>query len=205
MGRHLPFSFARNGAVDHDDLGSLLEEPLQPILTRRLRLRRPAKGDAASMARLADDAGVASMLARLPHPYTIDHAHAFLAACDRELVFAVTRRADDALLGMCGLRPTAVAQTVDLGYWLGRPHWRQGFATEAAQAVVDLAFMTLGSDCVSAKCRAINLASRRVLEKCGFQPRGTGTFVSVAAGRVSGESFHLDRGAWAALKAWGQG
>lgn len=203
MGRHLPFSFARTGAVDRE-LDSLLEDPLEPIHTRRLKLRRPMAADAPVLARLANDAALAAMLARLPHPYTIDHARSFLAQADRELVFAVTARADGAFLGLCGLRPTAKARAVDLGYWLGRPHWGQGFATEAAQALVDLAFTAPGIECVGANCRAINAASRRVLEKCGFQPRGAGTFLSVAAGRVSGESFHLDRGAWAALKAWGR-
>ena len=69
--------------------------------------------------------------------------------------------------------------------------------------MVDLAFGTLPVDCVSANCRAINGASRPVLEKCGFQHRGMGTFVSVAAGRVASEDFHLDRRAWVSIKAWG--
>lgn len=185
------------------DFDSLLEQPLEPIVTRRLMLRTPAAADADAMARLANDAGLAAMLARLPHPYTIAHAHSFLDSARNELVFAVTDLADGAFLGLCGLRPTVKVKAVDLGYWLGRPHWGQGFATEAAQAVVDLAFTTLDIECVWANCRAINLASRRVLEKCGFQHRGTGTMESVAAGRVASENFHLDRRAWASLKAWG--
>jgi RimJ/RimL family protein N-acetyltransferase len=186
------------------DLDSLLEDPLEPIATRRLLLRRPVAADAPAMARLANDPGVACMLARLPHPYTVDHARHFLAHVDREFVFAVTDAGNGGFLGLCGLRPMARPKTVDLGYWLGRPHWGKGFATEAAQAVIDLAFARAGVDCVHANCRVINGASRRVLEKCGFQPRGTGTFVSVAAGRVASEDFHLDRRAWAALKAWGR-
>ena len=189
--------------MDHE-LGSLLEDPLEPMATRRLILRRPVAEDASAMARLANDPGVATMLARLPHPYTIDHARHFLATVDRELVFAVTDAARGTFLGMCGLRPMDRPRTVDLGYWLGRSHWGKGFATEAAQAVIDLAFARSEVDCVHANCRAINGASRRVLEKCGFQQRGTGTFVSVAAGRVASEDFHLDRRAWAALKAWGR-
>lgn len=186
-----------------DGPDSLLEQPLEPILTRRLRLRPPVMADAEAMAALANDAAVARMLARLPHPYTLAHARAFLESADRELVFAVTDPSGG-FLGLCGLRPTMRARAADLGYWLGRPYWGQGFATEAAQAVVDLAFTALDVDCVWANCRAINLASRRVLEKCGFQHRGTGTFLSVAAGRVASEDFHLDRGTWGSLKAWGR-
>lgn len=186
------------------DLALAPGEPLEPVETYRLRLRAPVMDDAEAMARLADDPRIAAMLARLPHPYTIAQARAFIADAGRELVYAVTRRSDGAFLGVCGLRPTARPRTADLGYWLGRPYWDQGFATEAAQAVIDLAFQRPGIDCVSANCRAINLASRRVLEKCGFQHRGTGTFLSLAAGRVASEDFHLDRRAWASLKAWGQ-
>lgn len=189
--------------MEHE-LDSLLEEPLEPIVTRRLRLRPPVMNDAADIARLANDAGVATMLARLPFPYTVEHARSFLETADRETVFAVTCKEKGTLLGLCGLRPTVKVKAVSLGYWLGRRYWGHGYATEAAQAVVDLAFGTLDIECVWADCRAINLSSRRVLEKCGFQHRGTGTMVSVAAGRVASESFHLDRRAWAALKAWGR-
>ena len=189
--------------MDHD-LDCLLEEPLEPIVTRRLHLRRPVMADAPEMARLADDPALARMMARLPHPYTIEHAHAFLENVAGEMVFAVTDRDGGAFLGLCGLRTIARPRAVDLGYWIGQPHWGQGFCTEAVQAVVDLAFTRLDIDLVSANCRVINLASRRVLEKCGFQQRGTGTFVSVSAGRVASEDFHLDRRAWKALKAWGR-
>ncbi|MBC8129027.1 MAG: GNAT family N-acetyltransferase [Rhizobiaceae bacterium] len=204
MGHHRPlFSFARIGAVDHE-LDCLVEEPLEPIVTRRLMLRPPVTDDAGAIARLADDAGIAAMLARLPHPYTIEHARSFIENAGREMVFAVTEQGSGRLLGLCGLRPTHKVRAVDLGYWMGRAHWGQGYATEAAQAVIDLGFARLDIESIWANCRAINLASRRVLEKCGFQHRGTGTFVSVAAGRVSSEDFHLDRRAWEALKAWGR-
>ena len=190
--------------MDHQ-LDCLLEEPLEPIVTRRLVLRRPVMADAPDMARLADDPALARMLARLPHPYTIEHAHSFLENVAGEMVFAVTDRTAGAFLGLCGLRTAPKPRAVDLGYWIGQPHWGQGFCTEAVQAVVDLAFTRLDIDLVSANCRVINLASRRVLEKCGFQQRGTGTFVSVSAGRVASEDFHLDRRAWKAIRAWGRG
>ena len=186
------------------DFEALLADPLEPIVTRRLVLRAPVPTDAAAMARLANDRGLAMMMARLPHPYERHHAEAFLESCDQELVFAVTCRDDGVFMGMCGVRATPKPSLVDLGYWIGRPFWGKGYTTEAAQAVIDLSFTRLGVERVTANCRAINLASRRVLEKCGFQHRGTGTFLSVVAGRVASEDFTLDRRAWASLKAWGR-
>lgn len=186
------------------DFDALLADPLEPIVTRRLVLRRPLQGDAAAMAALANDRGIATMMSRLPHPYERSHAEAFLETCDQEIVYAVTCRDDGAFMGLCGVRATPKPSLVDLGYWLGRPYWGKGYTTEAAQALIDLSFTRLGVERVTANCRAINLASRRVLEKCGFQHRGTGTFHSMVAGRVASEDFTLDRRAWESLKAWGR-
>lgn len=186
------------------ELDSLTEEALEPLATPRLRLRALSAADAPHIVALADDRGVAEMLARLPHPYTIEDAQNFLAVARESVVFAVTLAREGTLIGVCGLRPTERRRTADLGYWLGRPYWSMGYATEAAQAVIDLAFRTEGIDCVLAGCRVINGRSRRVLEKCGFQFRGTSTFVSMAAGRVAGEQFGIERRTWASLKAWGR-
>ncbi|WP_152046565.1 GNAT family N-acetyltransferase [Aureimonas psammosilenae] len=189
--------------MEHE-LDSLGEEPLEPLSTRRLRLRRPLETDASRIAELAGDRSVAEMLAHVPHPYRMADAEDFLEVAARSVVFAVTLAENDRFIGICGLRPTERAGAGDLGYWLGRPYWGQGYATEAAQAVVDLAFETAGLTCVLAGCRAINGRSRRVLEKCGFQYRGTSTFVSRAAGRVSSEQFGLERRTWEALRSWGR-
>jgi RimJ/RimL family protein N-acetyltransferase len=187
------------------ELDRLLDAPLEALATPRLALRPPRPDDAPLIAALADDRGVADMLARLPHPYTPADAEDFLAVAATSVVFAVTLRSEGTLLGVCGLRPTARRDVVDLGYWLGRPHWGLGYATEAAHAVVDLAFGLDGIGCILAGCRAVNGRSRRVLEKCGFQFRGTGTFVSLAAGRVASEHFDLERRTWLALRGWGRG
>lgn len=189
--------------MEHE-LGKLLDAPLAPLRTARLVLRPPGAADAPAIAALANDFGVAEMLAHVPHPYSLADAEDFLLVAGSSVVFAVTRRMDGAVMGICGLRPTSRPAAADLGYWLGRPFWGRGYATEAAHAVVDLAFRLEGIDCVLAGCRAVNGRSRRVLEKCGFQFRGAGTFVSRAAGRVSNENFGLERRTWMALRTWGR-
>ena len=88
--------------------------------------------------------------------------------------FLIFRTADEALLGgvtLSNLR-RGVAQTATLGYWIGAPHARHGYATEALGAVVEYAFQRLGLHRVEAACLPSNEASRRLLLKCGFQEEG---------------------------------
>ena len=86
-----------------------------------------------------------------------------------------------------------------------RPYWGQGYATEAARALIDHAFGDLGLDRLEADARVSNPASRRVLEKCGFQwSRVILRRVRAIASSAPVDRFRLDRGLWASLKAWGQ-
>ncbi|WP_163484711.1 GNAT family N-acetyltransferase, partial [Escherichia coli] len=84
------------------------------------------------------------------------------------------------------------------GYWIGTAHWGKGFATEAARAVVDHLFMNRAAQSVAARARVVNPASRRVIEKCGFQWVGAGlTRSRLLASSVPVDKFQLDRSVWA--------
>jgi len=85
------------------------------------------------------------------------------------LVFERTNGAPN-LVGACGMgrRPSGA---VEMGYWIARPHWNQGFATEASRAVIDIA-RTLKLPRLEASHFVDNPASGRVLEKLGFIPTG---------------------------------
>lgn len=173
------------------------------LRTQRLMLRRVRSEDAAAIAAYANDRQIAEMTARIPFPYTIAHAEAFLHECgEDELVLAVRERAGQGFVGLCSLKERS-GNAVELGYWLGRPFWGRGLATEAAQAVIDLAFEQLQVDAVEVSCRVVNNASRRVIQKCGFGFCGTGMWISQAAGRVASENYRMDRKCWRSLKSWG--
>jgi len=60
----------------------------------------------------------------------------------------------------------------ELGYWIGRPWWGNGFATEAARAVVGQAFAGLGLARVFAHHFVSNPASGRVMQKIGMRQEG---------------------------------
>jgi RimJ/RimL family protein N-acetyltransferase len=183
---------------------SVLPAPVRA--TARLRLRAPRRDDASAIAALANDRRIAENTARIPHPYTLADAEGFLgylAESETETAFAITL-ADDALIGLCGLlmKPR---KTPEIGYWLGVPYWGHGYATEAARAVVDHAFEDLGLDRLEAGARVSNPASRRVLEKCGFQWNSVTLLrIHSIASSAPVDRFRLDRGLWASLKSWGK-
>ncbi|MCP5432338.1 MAG: GNAT family N-acetyltransferase [Alphaproteobacteria bacterium] len=142
------------------------------LKTPRLTLRRPERADASRIALLVGDWKVASMLASVPWPYTLDDARSWLAACRFGLVehgheiFAIAIPGEG-LIGVVGLHVRE--EGVELGYWLGEPYWGRGLASEAAKAVVDYGFAVFDLPAIRAGHFEENAASARVLGKLGFR------------------------------------
>ena len=177
-----------------------------PVLeTKRLALRAPRLEDAKTVATLANDRRIAENTARIPHPYKMSDAEGFIAGANKaggEAVFIITLR-DKTVVGACGVTPQEPAP--QLGYWLGVPYWGNGYATEALHAVIDYAFTDLAHEALQAGARVTNPASRRVLEKCGFQWTGVGLYrISSIKSSAPIDRFRLERGIWSAIKGWGR-
>jgi RimJ/RimL family protein N-acetyltransferase len=186
-----------------------LREASIPVLeTERLVLRAPRLEDAGKIVMLANERRIAENTARIPHPYTLADAEAFLAAAnrsDQETTFVIAL-ADGTLIGACGLElrdgPGTAGLMPELGYWLGVTYWGHGFATEAARALIDYAFEDLELDALQAGTRVTNPASRRVLEKCGFQWTGVGLYrIRALKSSAPIDRFRLERSIWASLKS----
>jgi RimJ/RimL family protein N-acetyltransferase len=176
-----------------------------PVLeTNRLALRAPTLADAKTVATLADDRRIAENTARIPHPYRVSDAERFIAGANKsggEAVFLITLP-DDTVIGACGLLMQEA--TPELGYWLGVDYWSKGYATEAVHAVIDYAFTDLEHQALQAGSRVTNPASRRVLEKCGFQWTGVGLYrINAIKSSAPIDRFRLERGIWSAIKGWG--
>ena len=175
------------------------------LVTERLVLRPPHDDDVPELAGLANNRRIAEMLGRMPHPYGEREARAFvdgtrsgaIAGC----TYALSLAESGAFVGCAGLHTTR--RGLELGYWVGEPYWGRGYATEAAHALVDLAFRATEIERLNASCRVINPASRRVIHKCGFQHAGQDMLDSLAAGRVPVERYVLDRSTWVSLRSWG--
>jgi RimJ/RimL family protein N-acetyltransferase len=171
--------------------------------TERLTLRRPTLADVNAIARLACDRRIAQNT-RLPHPYSQNHAVEFVrhvASQPREVVFLIEHNHTPIGVVGAGWRE---AETPELGYWFGVDHWGQGFATEAARAVLDFTFEEFDIAFVRSFARVSNPASRNVLEKCGFQWSGVELhrFESIGSSAPV-DCFRLTRGVWSSLKNWG--
>lgn len=166
------------------------------IETPRLLLRAYAGTDAAAVQRLAGAREVADTTARLPHPYPDGAAEGWIAshaaswAARQELALAVTAREDGQLLGSVGLVFDQANENAELGFWIGLPFWRHGFATEAASALTDYAFRVLGLQRVQARHFARNPASGRVLLKAGLRREGTSPRAYLRNGRFEDVVFY---------------
>jgi RimJ/RimL family protein N-acetyltransferase len=141
--------------------------------TERLLLRPSWPEDARELYQAIADEGIVRNLARAPWPYTEAEAERFAALEDSETypTFLLMQRTDGAprLVGACGLGERD--GETELGYWISRPYWGLGYASEAAKAVVAIA-RTLGHPKLISDHFLDNPASGRVLRKAGFQPTG---------------------------------
>ena len=151
---------------------------LPVIETARLRLRPFRAADATALQQLASAREIADTTARIPHPYPDGAAAAWIATHaaawteQRELALAITLRDADTLIGSIGLLLEPAHEKAELGYWIGTPFWRRGFASEAATALVNYAFGVLSLQRVQAHHFARNPASGRVLLNAGLRREG---------------------------------
>jgi RimJ/RimL family protein N-acetyltransferase len=142
------------------------------IGTDRLILRGPAADDAAPLAGLANDPGVAGMLSAMPHPYGLADAEVFLEKAARPrgrsggATFAVEHR-QLGLMGALGFEEKEPGR-LEVGYWLGRPFWGRGYATEALAGALRWVKSDWRRNVVWAGHFADNRASGQVLVKAGF-------------------------------------
>jgi ribosomal-protein-alanine N-acetyltransferase len=150
----------------------------QELRTPHLLLRSIDRSDIPAIVRLAGVREIAATTISIPHPYTEADAQSFLAHADecfragRSVSFAVTISPGGELCGAVGLAIASAQERGELGYWIGVPYWGQGFATEAASAVMAFGFETLRLHKIYASHFAGNTASQRVLEKIGMRHEG---------------------------------
>jgi 8-oxo-dGTP diphosphatase len=190
------------------------------LTTERLRLRPPHPADAPAIADQVNDWDVVRYTTSIPFPYDRRMAEDFIASQQKrwenwsgtgipgeEVAFAVERNSDRRLIGCIGLQPAESGPDgsgggLEFGYWLGKRHWGEGYATEALGRLVRFAFLDLDLSEIWGAAVPTNDASHRVMEKNGF--------VIVAAGeRPSEVRGHplpvivrkLTRAQWAAAQA----
>lgn len=142
------------------------------IETDRLILRPPRPDDAQAIYEGIADFEVVRMLSRVPWPYRLEDAQAYVAGVGKRDVSRdqplVIEHREHGLIGGSGFHTPPGALYPEIGYWLERRHWGQGYATEATAHALLWAHREWGKRVVGSGHFVGNEASSRVLIKCGF-------------------------------------
>jgi len=157
------------------------------ITTKRLVLRQLEDSDAMRFAKFGTDIEVGRMTGSFPHPFPLLSAEfkiLHLRALKRRSLahpYAVTRKGENLIIGVVDLCKRETSGLWEIGYWIGRPYWGKGFATESCRALLEEADNTLGPADRVAGVFTDNPSSAQVLEKLGFEQDGpTGFYFSMA-------------------------
>lgn len=146
---------------------------------------------------------VAQWLAQVPHPYPEDGARTFLTSAEdcfssgQALRWVVSDRQTGAMLGFVGLDAKAGSdEPWHLGYWFAPEAWGRGVATEAAFHALTFAFWYMELPAIWTGFHVENHASRRVLEKCGFEGWTESSIETVHSGPTPSFETTLSRGSF---------
>jgi len=174
----------------------------------RLILRPLRYSDADAIETYLRDVDVAVMTARIPHPYPQGGAQAFLEKAiagnenGQNLACAIVlKENEDNLIGCIGVENLTGCEP-EIGYWLGKPYWGRGLMTEALESIARIAFLQHSVSALYAGTFLHNVASKKVLLKCGFIETGKGTCNSPAREEqiVAASLFELQRQRWTGLQ-----
>jgi RimJ/RimL family protein N-acetyltransferase len=174
------------------------------LRTARMLLRPPRAADADNIARYLDNFAVAGNLSRVPYPYRLSDAKAWLKTWrpDKpagETSFTLDLPGEGAV-GNVGFHPDT--QGTVIGYWLAQPFWNRGLMSEAVRAALEWYFSVTDADVIASGVFHFNKASLAIQKKMGFVETGTSTRLCLARGE---EVRHIDteltRAVWAERRA----
>lgn len=146
------------------------------LALRTCTLRAWRAEDAEALARNANEREIArNMRDAFPHPYTLEHAQRWLAensSARPVRLFAIDVEGEAVGGAGIGALGDVYRRGGEIGYWLAKRLWNRGITSEAVDALTRYAFTTLDLARVQTGVLAWNVASMRVLEKCGYEREG---------------------------------
>ena len=166
------------------------------LSSRRLVLRRWEESDAETLYLYAKDPAVGPIAGWAPHKSQADSLETIRTVFAAPETYAVVLKGTDRPIGCAGIITgdnmnisPAGDDEAEIGYWIGRPHWGNGFATEAAATLLRRCFDTLSMETVWCAYYDGNLRSRRVMDKCGFSYHHTNVGTTSPLGDLRTEHF----------------
>ncbi|MBW1915891.1 MAG: GNAT family N-acetyltransferase [Deltaproteobacteria bacterium] len=153
---------------------------MNTITTDRLTLRSFSIDDIKSLVDIADDRRIADGMISIPHPYTIQYAEQWIKMAEKNMkadisyYFAITLNEDNRLISSIELRAIEMEHLhAETSFWIGSDWQGNGYATEAANAMIKFGFITLGLNRIYAHHMLRNRSSENVLKKIGMTCEGT--------------------------------
>ena len=171
------------------------------LKTTRLILRPWSESDASALYRLAHDPDVGLNAGWKPHASERESAEIIRDVLSKPEFFAIVMKLTGHIIGSIGLHPMENEPDgcLELGYWIGKPYWGCGFATEAARALLRYGFTELELGEIRCAHAPDNTRSRRVIEKCGFRYCETRVRKLRDAGERMALTYRLTREEWEAV------
>ena len=148
------------------------------IETDRLLLRLFKEKDATEVSKLCNNYNLYKTTLYLPYPYALEDALSWIKGQydnlhhDKGYEFAITDKSTGTILGAMALTNNQKWKNGEIGYWVGEEYWGNGYASEAAKAILEFAFTEKSYHKVFARCFPSNIASARVIEKIGMKKEG---------------------------------
>lgn len=144
------------------------------LYSERLHLRAMNAGDVNNVQYHVNTEAVCNNLSYTPHPYTMEMAENWMRNINAGMGYGNCRywsicdRSSEQFIGSMGLSLYKEQEGAEMHYWLGEPFWNKGYCTEAAKRTIVYVFEELKLHRLQITHREGNIASRRVIEKCGF-------------------------------------
>lgn len=144
-----------------------------------IRLRKLTPKDAHDIYENVNDPDVSRWTALIPYPYPKSLATKFIRSSryqiknNKALIIGIESIGNKKIVGVISLtRINKTHKRAEIGYWLGKKYWGKGIMTQAVEEILHMAFKKMKLHRVYAKVFEENIASRKTLEKCGFQYEG---------------------------------
>jgi len=158
---------------------------MNAISTKRLSLRPFLVDDAARVVSLVGDFEVARQTATMPHPLSLEYARDWITSIGYEGGMMLGIEREGQLIGKVGYidyEPDGSdkSSSVEISYWLGKNYWGQGYAFEAASAIIPVIFDNYSINTIIAGHATDNPGSERIIDKLGFQLIGETMYYSLA-------------------------
>lgn len=144
------------------------------IETERLILNQAAPADIPNIVRYAGNEKIVENTRTMPHPYFEEDAISWLNMANQgfkngdQYIMAIRLKSNESFIGGIGLTLNIENNRAELGYWVAKPFWNQGYASEAVKAILSYGFKELGLNKIYAAYLTTNEASGKVMIKNGM-------------------------------------